>query len=1054
MLSLKVQFLGGFRVFLSGQEVSDVFSERVRLLLAFLLLNSGSSISRKQLAYTFWPETTESQARTNLRNLLHRFRNSIQEADTFFQFNNQTIRRRSKALITLDVEDFSAAISIAETCQDDQERITYFQQAADLYRGELLPGLYEDWLLRWREELNQQYLKALFDLSALLEDKREYKEAIQVLDQLIRNDPLNETAYQHSMRLHALNNDRTGALKVYHACSTVLMQELEVEPLPETQVYYKQILRLEDAITEDPIKKQAPDIKTIIGREQEWQALRKAWQTASRGKPGAVSILGEAGIGKSRLANELVQWARRQGIYSAFAQCYSGEGELPYAPVIDWLRTPEFNKAIEDLDDLWRNEIARLLPEYQHPEEAGSTSSDMDQKWQRRRLFEALAKGLLGHGRPLLLILDDAQWSDQDSLDFIHYLLHYDKNAPLLIVLTARTEDLTSSNPVSQLGVKLQSKGQLQEIELTSLTKEEVQELVTDRTSKNVQEELLDRLYAESEGNPLFIVEMLRSGEDSISDSLPISIRALLVYRLEQLSPTASELVGLASAIGREFSYHLLEASCQMDEDSMVQALDELWLRRIILNQQGDTYNFSHGKLRDTAYDLLSGARRRLYHRRIAETLISIYSGDEELGYGLTAKHFELAGRYNQAVEQYILAASTSRRVFANAKAVQYLEQAHALIGNVEGNSEQIKKSIEIRESLGDIYEVIGRRGDALDVYSKVLELLGEEDNLTKARVLGKIAKITAAMFGYGNVDENFRKALEALGDPPDQTNTAWWHIWLDIHFERVWMYYNLADYEKMESTLDSLFPIIERLNALDKLVAYKFNLVGVHLRRNRFRLDESTRQLSWETLTHCKELNNSEYLIRATNGYGLISLWSGDLENAQRYLEEGLSLAEQAGEVINKIISLTYLAVTYRLRNNPEVCQDYAEQALSLSEREEESTYAAAAKANLGWVAWRNKQINQAEKMCLSALEEWSAYYPFKWLALWTLIDIRMQDEQLEKAIELLRQLMDPHQQALPQKGQEKLIGIERAFEQRDKKECSALIIQALDWAKDKKYL
>jgi DNA-binding SARP family transcriptional activator len=1054
MLSLRVQFLGGFRVFLNGQEVSDSFSERVRLLLAFLLLNSGSPISRKQIAYTFWPDTTESQARTNLRNLLHRFRNSIQEADTFFQFSNQIIKCQSAAPITLDVDDFTAGILSAETCKDDEERITYLQQATNLYRGELLPGLYEDWLLRRREELNHQYLKALLDLSALLENKRQYKEAIQVLNQLTRIDPLNETAYQHLMRIHALNNDRTGALKVYHACSTVLMEELEVEPLPETQAYYKQILRLEDEIAEDKKKQHAPDAKTIIGRKQEWQALRKAWQTASQGYPGALLILGEAGIGKSRLVNELVLWIRRQGIFSAFAQCYSVEGELPYAPVVDWLRAPEVNKAIEDLDDLWRNEIARLLPEYQNPEQADSTSSEMDQKWQRRRLFEALAKGLLGHGKPVLLILDDAQWSDQDSLDFIQYLLQYDKNAPLLIVLTARTEDLTSSNPVSQLRVKLQSKGRLQEIELTSLTKEEVKELVTDRASKKIQEELLDRLYAESEGNPLFIVEMLRSGEDLVPDSLPISIRSLLEYRLNQLSETASELVGLASAIGREFSYHLLEAACHMDEDSMVHALDELWLRRIILNQQGDTYNFSHGKLRDTTYDLLSVARRRLYHRRIAEALVSVYSGDEELGYGLTAKHFELAGRYNQAVEQYILAANTSRRVFANTKAVLYLEQAHALIGNVEGNNEQIRKSIEIRENLGDIYEVIGRREDALDVYSKVLELAGEEVGLTVARVLGKIAKINAAIYGYGNADGNFRKALEALGDPPNQNNVAWWHIWLDIHFERVWMYYNLADYEKMESTLDSLFPIIERLNAVDKLVAYKFNLVGAHLRRDRYRLDESTKQLSWETLTQCKELNNSEYLIRATNGYGLACLWCGDLENAQRYLEEGLSLAEQAGEVINKIISITYLAVTYRLRNNPEICQDYAEQALSLSEREEEPTYAASAKANLGWVAWRKERIHQAEKMCHSALEEWSEYYPFKWLALWTLIDICMQEEQLEKAVELNRQLVDPHQQALPQEGQERLIEIERTFEQGDRKECIALLLQALDWAKEKNYL
>ena len=1050
VLLLKVQLLGNFRIILDQQDISSSFSERVRLLLAYLLLNSGSPIPRKQLAFTFWPDTTESQARTNLRNLLHHFRNSLRETDTFFEVETRFIKWRSDAPIKLDVQDFRESISTAETCQSDRERIAYLQQAVNCYRGELLPDLYEDWLLKQREELHQSFVNALFTLGALLEDERQYPEAIQVMNRLIRSDPLNETAYQHSMRLHALNNDRTGALKVYHGCSTILRQELDVEPSQDSQTYYEQILQLKDSTMSEAKKKQSLNSKKMIGRQGEWGQLRDAWQATVHDQPRAILILGEAGVGKTRLANEMAQWTRRQDIHTAFAQCYPGGGELPYASVVTWLRTPEIEKEISDLDSLWQDELARLLPEYKgtRPE---TSQSGMDQKWQRRRLFEAMAKGIIGHRKPRLLILDDAQWSDQDTLDFIHYLLYYDKAAPVLVVLTARTEELTSTDSVSQLRVLLQSKGYLQEIELIPLTKEEIRELAADLTNNDLQEGLLNHLYTESEGNPLFVVEMLRSGKDSTPVSLPSSIRSLLEYRLSQLSSSASDLVGIASAIGREFSYQLLEAACGLDVDALVHGLDELWLRRIVQNQQGDNYNFTHGKLREAAYEALSDARRQLNHRKIADALIS--NSREESG--LIARHFELAGEYDRAVDQYVEAAETSRRMFANQVAKSYLEQALSLFPeNLERNDERTRKVVEIRETLGDIYGLTGDREIALDIYPKALEKVLEGDVLTKARILGKIARVNAAKFGYRKAGDRFIQAENALGNPPDESNVAWWRTWLDIQFERVWMYYNLADVEKMESTLEPLLPVIERLNAQGKLIAYKFNLVGLHFRRDRYRVGEITRQLSYETLTLCRELNNSEFLIRATIGYGLTNLFYGDLETAKQYLEEGLKLGEKAADVINQIIGLTYLTVTSRLLNNSEMCQTYAEQVLTLCEREDEPTYLASARANLGWIARKKGNIHRAKELSLSALEGWSKYYPLKWLALWTLIDIYQKDGELEKAVEFTHQLTDPRQQALPEKVQNKLAELSETFEQGNTPQTNNILLQALDWAKENSYL
>lgn len=1052
---LKVQLLAGFRIFLDKEDISSLFSERVRLLLAYVLLNPESPISRKQIAYTFWPDSVESQARTNLRNLLHHLRKSLGEASNYLEVDILNIQVKNIASINLDVWAFNESISAAETSHDAQTRISYLQQAVSQYRGELLPGHYEGWLLKEREWLHQSFINVLLKLGTLLEDNQQYQEAIQVIDRLIQVDPLNEPAYQHSMRLHALSNDRIGALKVFHTCSTVLMQELNVEPSQETQSYYKQILQLADTAIIDAKEKHTPDAKIIVGRQHEWQSLRKAWQVAVKGIPKLVLILGEAGIGKTRLANEMAFWTRRQGINTAYAQCYQGEGDLPYAPIISWLRTPEFEREIKDLDPVWQNELARLLPEYENLSQLDESQNKADQKWQRRRLFEAMAKGILGYQKPRLLILDDAHWCDQDSLEFIRYLLHYDTTAPILIILTARSEELTPTNPVHRLRMLLQSKQRIQEIELEVLTNEDVRKLVANLTKNNFQEELIDRLYEESEGNPLFVIEMLRSVEASLPESMPLSIRSLIEYRLSQLSKSASALAGNASSIGREFSYRLLEASCGLDEEMLVHSLDELWLRKIIKNQQGDTYYFTHGKLREVAYESLSGAQRRLNHQHIAKALLSISREDAKLESGLTAKHFELARQYDQAVDQYIKAANASRRVFANRNAKLYLEQALSLISErTDLDDEQKKKAVEIKETLGDIYEITGDREIAMDIYPKALEQVPENDDLTKARILGKIAKVHATKSGFEHADEKFMQAVDALGRPPDESNIAWWRAWLDIQFERVWMYYNLADIEGMETTLETLLPVINRLNASDKLIAYQYNLVGLHFRRDRYRVDESTKKLSFETLKKCQEFNNSEYLIRATVGYGLASLWSRDLDNAKKYLKEGLKLAEQAGEVINQIISLTYLAVTSHLLNNPDLCQTYAKRALVLCEREDEPTYAASARANLGWVAWREGKMHKAKELSLNALENWSEYYPFRWLALWTLIDINWQEGQLEKAIELIRQLIDSRQQALPEEREIRLTSLVITFEQGKTKQSQKNLSETINWAKESHYL
>ncbi|MCP4517469.1 MAG: ATP-binding protein, partial [Delftia sp.] len=153
----------------------------------------------------------------------------------------------------------------------------------------------------------------------------------------------------------------------------------------------------------------------LVGRQREWQALQSLWKKAANGEPRCVLIKGEAGIGKTRLAEELLSWANRQGITTAASACYAAEGQLPYAPIADWLRSEDLRARLPALEGKWRTECARLLPELLAQQPDLPAPGPLTEAWQRQHLFTALAHAVLSAVRPIILLIDDLQWCDQDT---------------------------------------------------------------------------------------------------------------------------------------------------------------------------------------------------------------------------------------------------------------------------------------------------------------------------------------------------------------------------------------------------------------------------------------------------------------------------------------------------------------------------------------------------------------------------------------------------------------------------------------------------------------
>ena len=655
--TLQIRLLGTFELHYGGVPVTTVEAARLQSLLAYLVLHRTAPQLRHHVAFLFWPDASEAQARTNLRKLLLLLRRALLDADRFLQVTAKTIQWRSDAHTDLDVDRFE------QCCATDSS--TAWEHAIDLYRGELLPSCYDDWIFPAREKLNQMFVETADRLIQHLAATNEPKRAVKYAQILLRHDPVRETTNRQLMRLYMHLDDRASALRVYHNCVTVLRRELDVEPSEETRSLYQQIVAAESVSSEIPPDTEHPVAEapvaepadTLTGRHTEWQKLQTLWRQLEPKKPRFTSITGEAGIGKTHLAEAYLHWATHLGATVAQTRSWSGEGRIAYAPITTLLRSEAMQLQLSRLDNVWLNQITRLLPELRADYPNLAEPNPLNEDRQRQRFFDALAWAITLSPAPHLILFDDLQWCDRQTLEWLRYFLRGDYGKALLVVGTARVEEIEENGALAELLLSLRQAGQLSELELSPLGRADVTSLATQISGQHLTPELANQLHRKTGGNPLFVVETVRAGirEDvdahaetwmllDQADAIPSRIRAVIQGRFGQLSPAAQDTAAVAVAIGCSFTFPYWRQRAGKKTLILIRSVDELWRRRIVREQSVDAYDFSHDSIREVVYDQLSPIRRRILHRNIGQAIEVVYQDKLEEVYGELAVHFEYAG--------------------------------------------------------------------------------------------------------------------------------------------------------------------------------------------------------------------------------------------------------------------------------------------------------------------------------------------------------------------------------------------------------------------------
>jgi tetratricopeptide (TPR) repeat protein len=423
------------------------------------------------------------------------------------------------------------------------------------------------------------------------------------------------------------------------------------------------------------------------------------------------------------------------------------------------------------------------------------------------------------------------------------------------------------------------------EINLEPLNENETALLVNNASGGEVSRDDSARLFKETKGNPLFTLEMIRSGlpeqEHGKNEQNPQTVQNAVEARLAQLSAPARELTGLAATVGRAFTFDVLAHASDISEDELMRGLDELWQRKIVREQAANAYDFSHSKLGEVAYAGLDTARQQLLHRKVAEALEATAETDLDLVSGEIASHFEQAGLLDRAIPYYIRAGDSAREVYANQAAIEYYQRVLSLLPQ--------DAKVDVMLKLGQVWLLVGNWTEAEALFWQALRLSQDEDDLhTQARCEASLGETLHLKGSYVEALTWLEHAREAFGQLDDQKGVC--DVLGSIGKIYFWQLDNTSALKSFEQQLQIASQIADQ-----QAVGSSSGNMGLVY----WQMGENDRALNYfkQQLQVSKETSDLSGTSRAIGRIGLVYWALGDYTRALEFFEEQLQIANEIGD-------------------------------------------------------------------------------------------------------------------------------------------------------------
>jgi predicted ATPase/class 3 adenylate cyclase len=535
----------------------------------------------------------------------------------------------------------------------------------------------------------------------------------------------------------------------------------------------------------------------FIGRHEEMNQLRAALEDTLSARGQLVMLVGEPGIGKTRMAEEFGVYAGLRGARVLTGRCYEGEFALPYRPFVacfrDYARAHEDAELREQLGS-GAPEIAKLVSEVRERFPDLPEAAPLESDAERLRLFESVASFLRGAAavQPLVLVLDDIHWADKPTLLLLQYLARSMASERVMLVGAYRDVELERTHPLAEMVAGMRREANYRRVLLRGVSQDDVVTLLktldpsADATGR--REAFAAAIYQETEGNPFFIREVLAhlveegklyredgrwtSNVTSVSDlGIPEGVREVVGRRLSRLSEGCNRLLTLASTMTDGFSWEALRAITSEDDAALLELLEEALTARVVVERRdkAGVYDFTHALIRQTLYDELSTPRRVLLHRQIGEALERLYAANLEPHFAELARHFYQAapgGDVDKAIGYARRAGDRAAGLMAHEDAASHYEIALQALDLKQ--PEEPRRRFDLLMALGDAYTRADVPERAASVTEQAVELadsIGDAALRADAAIAYSRAISRGPQTGTGRATPAVERALVAIGE-------------------------------------------------------------------------------------------------------------------------------------------------------------------------------------------------------------------------------------------------------------------------------------------------
>ncbi|HVP26900.1 MAG TPA: tetratricopeptide repeat protein [Candidatus Bathyarchaeia archaeon] len=758
----------------------------------------------------------------------------------------------------------------------------------------------------------------------------------------------------------------------------------------------------------------------LVDRTEEMNVLKEAVYKAAHGEGGLVFVHGEAGIGKTRLLRELGAYAQSRGVQVLHGRCpglFRMDGVPPYIiwkeVIKDYLETciPE---QLYRVIGYYPAEVAKLVPELGQKLRTIPPSFPISPEQEQNRLFEAVSQFItnLSQEIPLLVILDDLQWTDPSSLLLLHYLARGVQKTQLLLLGAYRSTDVDANHPLTPVLTELKRERLPQSVSLKRMSLEDTSEIIRHILEQDdIPPEFCKTIYEKTRGNPFFIEEVIESlkeediinreeGEWKFSEvsaiEFPESVKNVVKARISRLDEECQNVLTMASFVGNDFSFGALAGVTGIEESKLQEIMDKLLKTGLIKHRVvggEDLCSFADIIVRDVEYEEVGAFKRKKIHGIVGSTLENVYAKKIDEHLGELAYHFLESGDKDKALDYFLRAGEKSQNTYAYDEAFSYLSHALKLLEEKDGS---VEEKTQLTERLGDIKTWTGQFDAGTDYWNKALTMWTRLENRKSiARLHAKMAHAFWDVAGdKKKASEHHQMALKVLEKEPESADLA--SLYEDIG-HRLWRSGTLSEaYSWLQKSVDlagklgdsrvlaecynDLGALCSGSGELEKMLRYFEQGLKVALESNSLdaalRLYNNLGSAYWATgepqkafetyqkgLELAKKVGDLEILVWLEGSLAQCYCAMGELQQALSMLEDDLMLVKRIRNVSYSPNALLGIGMCYQWMGEWDKSLRYLTEAIDVAEKAEEYVPYAEANLQLGELFMEMGDYDEAEK-------------------------------------------------------------------------------------------